>query len=394
VKFAKDPARMNNFWQTAITEAIALAPKAKWLMAAGQDEGFENEWAQANRSARPTLHYNPKGVDDREVPPPQRLQPEPPPEGAMVAASMASQALQRVMGSYDPAVRGGAQRKSDKTINAESQQSEISNFHFYDNLTFSQRHTGRIILPWIPVVIDTPNRLQRIIGDDGRPKMMTLNQTHDDKGTALEAVLHDVRVGLYDVIMETGPGFNSKRQEGLVTFTQMLDTPLGEEMAKTSGDLIVRLVDVSGAEAIADRMAAANPLAQAEGMDDLPPKAQQMIQGLRQQVQQMGQALQQAGVEIKFGLQKEQMKQEGETKRALLKETTKAHDIEKIAAAKEHDTEVRAQATLSVAEINAFAALLGKHVDTKHLKMEIEAQEAQEAAKAAEPTPASTESGS
>ena len=41
IRYAKDPQRMYNFWQTSITEGVALAPKAKWLMAEGQDEGHE-----------------------------------------------------------------------------------------------------------------------------------------------------------------------------------------------------------------------------------------------------------------------------------------------------------------------------------------------------------------
>jgi hypothetical protein len=53
-----------------------------------------------------------------------------------------------------------------------------------------------------------------------------------------------------------------------------------------------------------------------------------MIKGLQQQVQKMGQALQAAGVELKFGIEKEKIKQEGETQRTLLTTTTKAHDTE------------------------------------------------------------------
>ena len=48
IRYAKDPQRMYNFWQTSITEGVALAPKAKWLLAEGQDEGHENDWTNAN----------------------------------------------------------------------------------------------------------------------------------------------------------------------------------------------------------------------------------------------------------------------------------------------------------------------------------------------------------
>ena len=55
VRFAKDPQRMYNFWRTSMTESVALAPKAKWLLAEGQDEGHENEWALANIKSTPEI---------------------------------------------------------------------------------------------------------------------------------------------------------------------------------------------------------------------------------------------------------------------------------------------------------------------------------------------------
>ena len=63
IRYAKDPQRMYNFWQTAITEGVALAPKAKWLIAEGQDEGHENDWAAANIKSFPLLRYKQTDID-------------------------------------------------------------------------------------------------------------------------------------------------------------------------------------------------------------------------------------------------------------------------------------------------------------------------------------------
>jgi hypothetical protein len=52
VRFGKDPARMNNYWQSSVTEFLASPERRNGCLAA-QDEGFENEWAQANNSTRP-----------------------------------------------------------------------------------------------------------------------------------------------------------------------------------------------------------------------------------------------------------------------------------------------------------------------------------------------------
>jgi hypothetical protein len=115
---------------------------------------------------------------------------------------------------FDPAVRGGAQRKSDKTLNAEAQQTEIANYHFYDNFTRSLKHTGPHHRSTGCRSIWDTQRVQRIIGEDGRAKLVTLNEKKTDPMTgAIVKVLNDVTVGIFDVVMETGPGYNSRRQE-------------------------------------------------------------------------------------------------------------------------------------------------------------------------------------
>jgi hypothetical protein len=380
VKDAIDPAMMNNFWQTAITEYLALAPKAKWLIAEGQDEGHENEFKNANVSSSPVLRYKPTDVEGKPAPPPQRIAPEPPPSGMIEAAFMANQNLSRVMGVFDPAVRGGAQHKSDKTLNAEQGQSENTNFDGYDNLTRSIKHTWRIMLSYFPVVFDT-QRVQRIIGEDGRDELVTINektQKPDEMGQAIDKVLNDITIGTYDVIMDTGPGYESARKEGVAATLQLMDTAVGEKVAAVADDLIVRQMDFPGADEIADRLAAANPMAKIDDKSDIPPQVQMQMAGMKKTIEDLQGQLQAAGVEIKFGLQKEDMKQKGETQRAHLAAATKAHDTEERNKSMQHSTEVKAVTAQNVAEIDGLVALLLKNIDTKHLESEIAARDAEQ----------------
>ena len=391
VKDAMDPQRMLNFWQTMITEALALAPKAKWLISEGQDEGHENEFKNANLSSSPVLRFKPTDVDGKPAPPPQRIAPEPPPAGAIEASFMASQNLSRVLGIFDPAVRGGAQHKSDKTLNAEQGQSESTNFDGYDNLTRSMKHCMRIGLSWFPVVFDT-QQVKRIIGDDGRDSLVTVNEKttapHPETGDPIEKVLNDITVGTYDVIMETGPGYETARKEGVAATLQLMETPIGEKVAQSADDLIVRGMDFPGADLIADRLAAANPLSQIDEQSEIPPQAQMKMKAQEQMIQQLQQQLQAAGVEIKFGLQKEGMKQEGETRRTLMQETAKTHDVELKDARAQHDTETKALSAQNVEEIKGLVALLLRKLDHKEavneFERDVEIQDKQLAAKSAE----------
>lgn len=368
VRFGRDPQLMVNFWQTSITESIALAPKAKWLVAEGQIEGHETEWGQANNRAFPYLEYKTTDITGKEVPPPQRLQPEPPPAGMIEASIGASQAMQRVLGMFDPVNVKHSGPKSGEAIRAETGQSEQSNYHFYDNLTRSIKHAWRIILDYTPVVYDT-QRVMRIIGDDGTPDLITINEKKDVEGA--QKVLNDVTVGEYDVVMETGPGFNTKRQEGLANFIELLKSPIGQQIGQVGSDLIVRMMDAPGADVLADRLAAVNPLAQIDKKSDVPPEAQMKIKQLTQQLQQAQQLLQQAGLELKFKTNLALIKERGEDRREKMRIDESHQERVMATATKRHDVETRSETMLSVAEINAVKELLKEHVKNAHAVKEM-----------------------
>lgn len=62
IRHAKDPQRMLNYWKSAETEAIALAPRAPFIAAEGQLEGYEEDWESANRRNHAYLYYKPTTI--------------------------------------------------------------------------------------------------------------------------------------------------------------------------------------------------------------------------------------------------------------------------------------------------------------------------------------------
>jgi hypothetical protein len=368
VKHAKDPQVLYNFQRTAEIESIGMAPKAKWLMEAGQDEGFETEWQQANVSARPILHFNRNNADGLPGGDPQRLQPEPAPLGIMESAQAANQDLTSVLGIIDPAQRVGG-NLSGKALRGEQMQADSGTFHYFDNLTRSISHTGRIILDLIPKIYDQ-QRVVRIIGEDNKPKQVTVNErVEGGEDGAIAKVLNDVTVGQYDVVMDTGPGYNSKMLESQDAFGNLLKSPLGEKIADVGADLAVRTIDAPGMDVLADRLAAANPLAQIDEESEIPPAVQMKLKQQDAQIKQLGDALQAAQQEIKLRTGIERMKDEGQTKRTLITATTKAHDIESRDAAKlqanrednsawMQDTHTKAQTALTIAEMKSTVELM------------------------------------
>jgi hypothetical protein len=319
IRYAKDPQRMYNFWQTSITEGVALAPKAKWLLAEGQDEGHENDWAQANIKSFPVLRYKQTDIEGRPAPVPVRLQPEPPQAGVMAAAAGVNEDIKSIMGIFDPAQLGQG-NISGKALNGQQQQVDLTNFDYYDNLTRTMAHIGKICLDLMPKIYDT-ERVMRIIGDDGKPDLLMINQ-RDSVGR----VLNDMTVGQYDVVMETGPGYNSKRQEAVDSMMQVISAD--PQLMQTAGDLLFRNMDFPGADIIADRLATLNPLAQIDDKSKIPPQVQMQLAQAQKQVKDMQQQMQAMELQMKQRSDIEQVKQDAETKRVLIKETNRAHQIE------------------------------------------------------------------
>jgi len=364
VRMAKDPQRMYNYWSTALTESVALAPKAKWLLAEGQDEGHENEWAMANIKAMPVLRYKQTDIEGRPAPQPTRLQPEPPPAGIVTALQGLNGDLQAVVGIFDPSQLPQG-NMSGKALQGQQMQVDMTNFHYYDNLTRSIRHTGRIILDLIPKIYDR-ERVMRIIGDDGKPEMVTINQQgQDEQGVA--KVLNDVTVGEYDVVMETGPGYNSKRQEAVDSMMSLLGAD--PSLMQQAGDLIFRNMDFPGAEIIADRLAAVNPMAQIDDKSPIPPQVQMQLANAQQTIQKLQQQIQAEEMDKKYRATVQQQVQEAETEREKMRLQVKREDTLSRTDTQAHDTVIKTQTQLEIEQMKAQLALVLAHINKTEMKL-------------------------
>lgn len=339
VRNLKDPQKMYNFWRTSETEFVALAPKAPWLMAEGQDEGHEDEWNAANVKNYSSLKYVPvTGPDGATLPPPQRQQPQAVPAASVNAAMAASEDLKAVAGMFDPALGAAGQETSGSMVAKRQQQSDLSNFHFYDNLTRTIRGVGIVLLDLIPYYYDT-ERTIRIIGEDGNPKSTQINapqqpgeqQEPSAQMQAVQKVLNDLTVGKYDVVMDTGPGYDTKREAGAENMMKLLS--FLPEIGKVAGDMIVRQMDWPGANDLADRLAMANPLAKITDdlPDDMDPKAKQALAQAMGQIQTLQQEIQKLTQEKEakvFGVQeREQAVTQRELQLTHLREEAETHRL-------------------------------------------------------------------
>ena len=299
VRPAKDPQRLFNFWMSAVAEQVALQPKIPWIVPEGALEGHEDMWKQANNRNFSYLQYVPQVVNGVAMPGPQRQPPPPIPTGYVEQMQTALDGIKAAVGMQDPAI--GAQEtanQSGRAIRSLQMQAAIGTAHFAHNLAKSMAHAGRIILEMIPHVYDT-RRVLRILGEDGTAD----HATHDpmapqavtqqpDPLTGAINKIYNLSLGRYDVRVDIGPTYGTRRQEGFDSLTQLAQqVPV---LGQVAPDLIVRLSDSPYADEMADRLKATLPppvLAVVNADEDQAPDPQ--LLAAQDQINQMGAAIQQ-----------------------------------------------------------------------------------------------------
>jgi hypothetical protein len=215
----------------------------------------------------------------------------------------------------------------------------------------------------------------RIIGYDNQPEMVTINQRAvDESGT--EKILNDVTVGEYDVYMDTGPGYQSKRQEAVESMVPLLQA--NPELFQAAGDLVFRNMDFPGADVIADRLAAMNPLAKIDEKSDIPPQVQMQLMASQKMVADLQQQIAALTLNLQHQTDVQRMKEEGQTKRKLMDVTSRAYNTETINEAKVNQTNMKAVTDQNRTELDAITKLLLKGMDSRALQQEMSRRDAEQ----------------
>ena len=297
IRFAKDPAQMFNFWRTASTELVALAPKAPFIGPVGSFQTDAAKWQTANTATHAYIEYDPVVDNGVMAPPPQRQPFTGPPAGALQEAMNASDDMKSVMGLFDASLGAQSNETSGRAILARQREGDVSTFNFTDNLSRAIRHAGRIICDLIPKVYDSA-RIIRVIDEDGSNRNVAINgaeqpptpeqaQEQRDQMEGM-AQLYDLTAGKYDVTCETGPSYTTKREEAA---TQMIEFMQAVPAAgQVMGDLLAKNLDWPGAEKIAERLQLLLP-PQVQGQNPQLQQAQQQLQQMQGAMQQMQQQL-------------------------------------------------------------------------------------------------------
>ena len=203
VRYAKDPQRVLNIARSYEMELLGQSPRVPYILADEQIEGFEDEWREANRLPRAYLRYRSRDSDGEPInaPAPRRSDQIATQPGLMAMAAAASDDMKATTGIYDASLGARSNETSGVAIEARDAQADTSNYVYLDNLTRQMESLGQELVYMIPMEYSA-REMVRILGEDDAPDIISL------MGERIE-----LDRGKYDVIVKTGPSFQSEREE-------------------------------------------------------------------------------------------------------------------------------------------------------------------------------------
>jgi hypothetical protein len=292
VRDMKDAARMANYAYSETVQTLALQNKIPYTAAAEAIAGHEQEWGSANNENKAYLPFNAYDENGQPLPTPSR---QAPPSMATAQAQflqMSVEQMRGVSGQHNASMGIRSEASSGVGIQRLKQQSEVSTFHFPDNLARGLRYEIKLLIDLIPKIMDT-KRIVRILGLDGKSSNAILDPESKSPYIEQDIGEEDIQrifnptLGRYDAAIDTGPSYQTQRQEGYNTMMEMASR--SPALMGVAGDLIMQNADYPGADKIAERMKKALP---PELQDQKAGGAEQQLAQITNQAQQMGQQIQ------------------------------------------------------------------------------------------------------
>jgi len=297
---------------------------APFLMAEGQDEGYEDMWDNLNTRGYTRMYYRTKDLDGNPVQPPQRQTAEPAIQAIGIAVQEADADIRATTGRPQPALERPRMRvRSGRALAALQSEGEQSTSVYLDNLaTISMYHETRILLDLLGPIYDRAGRVVKILGDEDQERMVMLNQPYTEGPNGPVAhtgpppvlgrfrqmlgaagqmmgrppaptpnVLHyDLRKpARFTVTITVGKKTDSKRDQNIQAMTAIYAA--APQTVGPTVDLFVGQMDFPGAKQMAERLKKMNPMARDEPSEGaakaLPPEAQAAMAKLSAQNQQL-----------------------------------------------------------------------------------------------------------
>lgn len=264
------PQMITNFYSNKEFELAGSSPLAQFVMAAGQDEGFEEEWRTNNVKPHARLRYNPTaGPDGLMLPPPTRIDNTAQTQGVIGSKVQSVNDMAGVVSMPDE-VFGVSEYagQSAQSVLLRQNAAEIPNADFQDNFEKSMLHCAVVI-----------TQMKRAISTE--PVSVPV-ETKTGK-ERIEINLQDSQFDIADLQYDAdqGPRNDSDRKQSTAFMLEISDR--APNLAYTFADLLAESTGTTIGKKVAERI---RKSMDPKLLDDnkVDPKLEQMAQAAQQTI--------------------------------------------------------------------------------------------------------------
>lgn len=326
-RYSQDPQRMYIYTQSAITEMLALQPKAPYIGTAQMFEGYEDKWRTANTDNWPYLPINP----DDKMPGvmPRREQPPPIPVGLIEQGHQRQIEKKDIIGIHEASLGKKSNETSGLAQRERKESDSSSTYAYHDNLGMAIGQVGRVIIGMIPTVYDTARMLKIMDVDRKTQKLQPVNQPFEnEKGETQDPI--DLTIGKHDIVTQVGPAYATQRQETLDRLQAIMQ--YAPAVAALIADELVNLMEIPSGDRLVRRLKTLLPpeiRAEEEGEQGITPDQVAVI--VQQAIEQYKQSVEAQQEDLKTQQQVEKTEQERlQTEQERIKLIASVQNVENI----------------------------------------------------------------
>ena len=224
VRPAKDPQRLKNMQLSKLAEIAALSAVEKPILQPEQVAGREQYWAEDNIKNYPYLLVNPITDAQGNPMPTGPLAYTKPPQIAPAMAAL----LQLTETDMAELLGNGQQADkmvsniSGKAVEMIQNRIDMNAFIYMSNMAKSMKRAGEVWLSMASDVYVDDDRAMKSVGEMGDVSSVKLMKPIIDPETGEQKLANDLRKARFDVTVDVGPSFTSRRAATVRAITGMM----------------------------------------------------------------------------------------------------------------------------------------------------------------------------
>jgi hypothetical protein len=283
-----DAQRLINYYSSTIAEVTALSPRVPFIIAEGQDEGYESDWQLYTVKNLPTLKYRPVSLNGVAVPPPSRSSQVGDLAPLLQALTVTTQDLTDISGIYEASLGQDSNQKSGVAIREASKNSDQVVALFGDNLKRSVVRVSQMIVNMMPNIISEDQTLKLRHEDNSEfliKHSKTSPQIEKKLGMDEEEII-DFTSGCFDISIESGASYSTRRQETSAAMMELMNALPDIQRAAIAPEAVASQ-DWVGSERLAKILRLTLPpdlQASDDEEKEIDPQAKSLLDGMKNEI--------------------------------------------------------------------------------------------------------------